>query len=141
MPANPSPTVAPIEEGKKYFNLTEANRSLPYVRRVVRDICDAYRRAVTLQQKMEFPLPDQDTQAMRDEYEAIMGRLNLLVDELTLVGVELKDYDKGLVDFPAVHHGREVLLCWRLGEEQVDHWHEVESGFSGRQPADLLDAE
>lgn len=141
MPANPSPTVAPVDQDKKYFTLDQATQSLPYVRRVVSDITAAYRRAVALQQKMEFPLPDQDPQVMRDEYETLMGRLNVLVDELTLVGVELKDYDKGLVDYPAIHEGREVLLCWKLGEDSIDHWHEVESGFAGRQPVELLDRE
>jgi len=139
MPANPSPIVAPIDESKKYFTLDEASRALPYVQRVVHDICQSYRQAVSLQQKMEFPLPDQDTQRLRDEYETIMARLNELVDELTLVGAELKDYDKGLVDFPAVHEGREVLLCWKMGEEAIDHWHEVDAGYSGRQPVTMLD--
>ncbi len=133
MPTNHTPAYPKIEEGKKYFSLDEANRALPFVRRVVTDICEAYRRAVGLQHKMEFPLPDQDTDQLRDEYETLMTRLNDLVDELSLVGVELKDYDKGLVDFPAIHEDREVNLCWMLDEPQITAWHEVDAGYTGRR--------
>jgi hypothetical protein len=141
MPTKPSPTIAPVEEGKKYFTVAQANQALPYVRRVTSDIREAYRRAVSLQQEMEFPLPDHDTDQLRDEYERIMQRLNELVDELTAVGAELKDYDKGLVDFPAVHEGREVLLCWMLGEDEVKAWHEVDAGFAGRREIETLRAD
>jgi hypothetical protein len=61
------------------------------------------------------------------------------VDELAKLGVDLKDPETGLVDFPCFHQGREVSLCWRLGEEKVEHWHEVQAGFSKRQPASLLE--
>lgn len=134
MPTNHTPAVPQLDQSKKYFSLDEANRALPFVRRVVADICEAYRRAVGLQHKMEFPLPDQDTERLRDEYETLMSRLNDLVDELTLVGVELKDYDKGLVDFPAVRDGREVQLCWMLDEPAINAWHELDAGFAARQP-------
>ena len=139
MPTNHTPAVPPIDQSKKYFSLDEANRALPFVRRVVTDICEAYRRAVGLQHKMEFPLPDQDTDQLRDEYETLMSRLNDLVDELTLVGVELKDYDKGLVDFPAIHEGREVQLCWMLDESTISAWHEVDAGFANRRSIDTFD--
>lgn len=52
------------------------------------------------------------------------------IDEL---GVILKDLEAGLVDFPAHRNGREVYLCWRLGEDHIRWWHEVDSGFAGRQ--------
>jgi hypothetical protein len=51
-------------------------------------------------------------------------------------GVVVRDIDSGLVDFPAVIDGREVYLCWRLGEESVDHWHDLDAGFGGRTPLD-----
>jgi hypothetical protein len=52
-------------------------------------------------------------------------------------GAIVKDLDTGLVDFPALLHGEEVLLCWQLGEEQVEHWHGLEEGFAGRKRLDL----
>jgi len=51
-------------------------------------------------------------------------------------GAIVKDPDTGLVDFPAVREGEEILLCWQLGEEQVAHWHGLEEGFAGRRPLD-----
>jgi hypothetical protein len=54
--------------------------------------------------------------------------------ELQAAGIVLRDLDRGLVDFPALRDGREIYLCWEVGEERVEHWHELEGGFTGRQP-------
>ena len=51
-------------------------------------------------------------------------------------GIVLRDIDRGLVDFPAVIDGREVYLCWELGEDDVGHWHDLDSGYGGREPLD-----
>jgi hypothetical protein len=59
------------------------------------------------------------------------------VDELQGLGVLVKDLDRGLVDFPCIHRGREILLCWELGEDEVAHWHGLEEGFAGRKPLPL----
>ncbi len=119
--------------GKRYFTLEEANRALPYVARITEDIRTAYRRAVAIQQRLELPMPDDDADELRHEYDNAVAQLRTYVDELQQVGVELKDYDHGLVDFPAIHDGRKVLLCWRRGEEAILAWHELESGFAGRR--------
>jgi hypothetical protein len=58
------------------------------------------------------------------------------VDKLEELGVVLKDLDLGLLDFPAVRDGEEVLLCWHVGEESVATWHDLEEGFAGRKPID-----
>jgi hypothetical protein len=60
------------------------------------------------------------------------------VDELTSIGVELKDYQMGLVDFIGRHQGRDVYLCWKLGESKIGFWHELHTGFTGRQPVASL---
>ncbi|HLM02980.1 MAG TPA: DUF2203 domain-containing protein [Pyrinomonadaceae bacterium] len=61
-----------------------------------------------------------------------LGKLTLEIDNL---GVQLKDYARGLIDFPSWREGRVVLLCWKLGEDdEIRWWHEVEAGFGGRQP-------
>ena len=57
-----------------------------------------------------------------------------LVRRIQAMGVLIKDLNTGLVDFPAWREGREVYLCWRYGEETVEHWHEIDAGFAGRQP-------
>ncbi len=70
--------------------------------------------------------------------DAAIDRLSQLVDELAEIGVELKDYETGLVDFVGRHEGRDVYLCWKLGEEKITHWHELNTGFAGRKPVSQL---
>ena len=60
-----------------------------------------------------------------------------VVDELQGLGVLVKDLDRGLVDFPCVHRGRELLLCWELGEDEVAFWHGADEGYAGRRPLPL----
>ncbi len=59
-----------------------------------------------------------------------------LLGAIEEAGIVLRDIDRGLVDFPAVIDGREVYLCWELGEDDVAHWHDLDSGYRGRQPLD-----
>ena len=60
--------------------------------------------------------------------------LNQLVNRIQATGAVLKDLDLGLIDFPALRAGREVYLCWKYGEDQIRYWHDIDTGFSGRQP-------
>lgn len=121
-------TAAPL------FTVEHANRSLVYVRRIVRDVQRAYRAALAVQQEVGGE-PDPGAEVV-DRYEALMSRLAGLHEELQAVGVELRDYEMGLVDFPAIHEDRAVRLCWRLGESEVSFRDEQESGMAGRQPID-----
>jgi hypothetical protein len=59
-----------------------------------------------------------------------------LIDTVEQAGIVLRDIDRGLVDFPALIDGREVYLCWELGEEEVAYWHNLEGGYGGREPLD-----
>jgi hypothetical protein len=129
-------TALVLEAEKKAFTLEHANRALPYVSRVVDDITTVYARIIELRRSADKPGgPNGESER---EYEKTMDRLGELVDELHAVGVELKDFELGLVDFPATHQGREVLLCWKRGEQTVSHWHEIDAGLSGRQPISIL---
>ena len=68
-------------------------------------------------------------------YVRSLYEIGKLTTELHSDGIQLKDYSRGLIDFPCMREGRVVLLCWQLGEaEQVEWWHEIEAGFAGRQP-------
>jgi len=67
------------------------------------------------------------------EVERLAGEIVATVQQIQDLGAVVKDVDSGLVDFPAVHRGRDVLLCWRLGEDEVGYWHDLESGFAGRR--------
>jgi hypothetical protein len=59
-----------------------------------------------------------------------------ILDTLERAGIVLRDIDRGLVDFPALTGGREVYLCWELGEDEVGYWHDLEGGYGGREPLD-----
>jgi hypothetical protein len=77
--------------------------------------------------------------ARADEFAAAVAALDACVEELTALGVRVKDADTGLVDFPSLRRGREVLLCWQAGEDAVEWWHDLESGFADRSPIDWDD--
>lgn len=72
----------------------------------------------------------------RAEVESHSQRVRETVAEIDAIGVQVKDLDAGLLDFPCRVDDEIVLLCWRIGETSIDHWHTVESGFQGRQPVD-----
>lgn len=129
---------SPPKRGKKYFTLEEANRSVTYISRVVMDITDCYRQAVETRQRMEQLHPDDNLEHLKSDYEKLMDRLNELLEELHLVGVELKDFEKGLVDFPAVHQGREIFYCWQAAQAKIESWHEVDTGYGCRQSVETL---
>lgn len=120
-----------------WFTLDQANRSLPLVRRIVRDIVNAHGSATQLQAKLEGASA-RDASILRDQLADTVQKLEQYVIELEALGIELKDYDTGLVDFPGRSEGRDVYLCWKLGEEKVAWWHDLHTGFAGRQPASTL---
>jgi hypothetical protein len=122
---------------RRRFTLAQANRALPLVERIVTDIVRTHAEAVGLQSRVAR-VPPADQPAARRDLDRHLERLEDYVDELTEVGVDLKDYTVGLVDFTGRHQGRDVCLCWRLGEATVGHWHEQDAGFGGRQPAATL---
>lgn len=72
----------------------------------------------------------------RAELQTHLQRVQETVAEIDSIGVQVKDLDSGLLDFPFRLEDEVVLLCWRLGEPAIEHWHTVESGFKGRQPLD-----
>lgn len=74
---------------------------------------------------------------MREELERSAAAVARCVEAIHELGGLVKDLDRGLVDFPARRGGEDVLLCWQLGEETIEHWHGVEEGFAGRKPLPL----
>jgi hypothetical protein len=77
---------------------------------------------------------DEELTQIEEELEKDRRRLQGFVEELLELGVEPKSGPDGLIDFPAEQDGRLVYLCWKLGEEEVLYWHEIDAGFRGRQP-------
>ena len=129
--------------GKKYFTVAEANAALPLTRAIVKDITelardlrDRHERLSRLRPASKDSIgPDhqEELQQVMAEFERDTQRMRDYEKELKELGVELKDYYTGLLDFPCWMGDREVYLCWRLGEPDVSHWHELDAGFAGRQ--------
>jgi hypothetical protein len=139
-PRNSTPDSVRPSRPKRRFSLEEANRSLPLVKRVVGDIVKTHALAMKLQHELERQgaTKNSASASMQAQLDASMTQLEDFVDELSEIGCELKDYQAGLIDFVGRHEGRDVYLCWKLGEERVTHWHELDSGFAGRQPVSKL---
>jgi hypothetical protein len=127
-----------VARKKKYFTLDEANRALPLVQRIARDIVQTHEQATHLHSQLEHRNRPQQRGDIETSLERAVDRLNDLIDELKEIGCELKDYRMGLIDFVANFQGREIYLCWRLGEETIGHWHELNDGVAGRKPVSLL---
>jgi hypothetical protein len=131
----------------RYFTLAEAERMLPAVDRTLRE---------ALQHKSEYQTADeelnQQTQrirmaggsrvnpgtflAMRARRDTNAAALKEIFERVEEMGVLIKDLDIGLIDFLTLYHGREVCLCWKLGEEGIHFWHGLEEGFRGRKVID-----
>ena len=128
----------------KLFTLDEAERTLPLVRRIVQDLTAEYpvwRAAVakfellTGGARAEWGDTD-ELQAARERVARHADRINRYLLELESVGCVFKGFEAGLVDFYSLREDRPIFLCWRLGEERITYWHEIDSGFTGRQPID-----
>lgn len=72
--------------------------------------------------------------SQRARAEQLVTQLNDRLERLNAWGCELKGLDEGLIDFPSEREGRVVYLCWRIGEDAITWWHELDTGFAGRQP-------
>jgi hypothetical protein len=127
---------------RKFFTPAQANAALPLVRAIVRDVADLaheirdrYNRLTRLRssQGITSSAHQEELETAEDDLERLKGRMAEYERELEQLGIELKDYFTGLVDFPCWMNGRVVYLCWRLGEPEVGHWHELDAGFAGRR--------
>lgn len=130
---------------RRLFTVEEANQRLPLVRAIVQDIVDLFQ---DLQQRRDriasvkqlrgqgtssSRFHSEETDQVEEEIQKDEEKLAEFVRELRELGVEFKDPILGLVDFPAQMDDRVVHLCWKLGEPEVQFWHELDAGFSGRQ--------
>ena len=132
------PRVTPSKPARR-FTLEQANKTLPLVKRIVADLVKMHKNATQLQASIESMTPGREQTAAQRELDAATDRLQGLVDELTDVGCEIKDYQTGLIDFVSRHQDRDIYLCWRLGEDHIGYWHEMQSGVAGRQPVAVLE--
>jgi len=131
----------------RHFTPEEANAELDHVRPLVEQLvairaehAAALERQEELEQKIRGNgggIPPAELAQATAEVDGVARRMSRLVDEITSHGAQVKDLDSGLIDFPALHHGETVLLCWQLGEDEIAWWHGVDDGFAGRRPLPL----
>ena len=134
---------------KRVFTPAEANSALAEVR-------PAAERLVAVRTRMRALVQEQgklvtaiggngggyaanDLNSAQAELEQLAEQAASEVAGLEEIGVTVKDLDLGLLDFPAVRDGDEVELCWRVGEDAVEHWHGLGEGFQGRKPIDWVE--
>lgn len=132
----------------RHFSPEEANAELEQVRPLVEEMVARRRAHIAALEQQEAlegrirgngggipPATLADAAAAVEREARSLARA---VDAIASHGAEVKDLDEGLIDFPALHHGETVLLCWRLGEDEIRYWHRIEDGFDGRRPVEEL---
>jgi hypothetical protein len=131
----------------RYFTLDQARRVLP-------SVADRLRAAVAIKQELDraereagrithqismmggMAVNRERVASLRNAREAAARQLRRIIEEIHEEGVQVKDLDLGLIDFPTLYRGEEVLLCWKLGESDIEFWHGLSEGFRGRKPID-----
>ena len=131
----------------KYFRLEEAERLLPELERTLRGIIAAKEAFDGVKGELRAfseriamlggAQVDRDGLASkRQRCETLAASVNEGIEAIQQRGCIIKDLNTGLLDFPTVFRGQEVLLCWKLGESSIEYWHDLASGFQGRKPID-----
>ena len=122
------------------FTVKEANDLLPVIRPKLEEIRNRYEHNASFRDSIKLAASaavDGGGGGLEGgtRYVKSLYKIGKLITELHELGVQLKDYSRGLIDFPCVRNGKTVLLCWQLGEEErIEWWHEMETGFAGRKP-------
>jgi hypothetical protein len=128
---------------RKLFTVEQANAALPLVRAITADLVKLSREVLERRERLALLSAGrgaaandpyaQELAQIEEELEKDSDQLQAYVEELRELGVEPKSGPEGLIDFPSMMDDRLVFLCWKLGEPEVLHWHELEAGFRGRQ--------
>ncbi len=131
----------------RYFTLADAQRLLPDVERAMREALKLYNAHQAADNKYQGAmrritmlggaLVNRDEIAeLRTSRDSTLVDVQTAVEQIHEYGCQVKDLRIGLIDFPTLYRGQEVLLCWRFGEDGIHFWHGLEEGFRGRKPID-----
>ena len=135
--------MTPLSDSKdttmKLFTIQEANALLPSVREVVGKIQRVHRKVAKYRKEAQKAADEAERGgggiADGVRYAQLLTKLTMLTTGLEGLGVQIKDFERGLIDFPSLREGRVVLLCWQMGEgDELEWWHDVDAGFAGRTP-------
>jgi hypothetical protein len=119
---------------ERAYTVQEANDLLPFLAPTLVELREKFEEAARIRKKMATASRSNGWSTARDEWTSKLARVDELMDRINGWGIQLRDIRTGLVDFPGIHAGEEVWLCWRLGETEVAHWHSRTEGFEGRRP-------
>ena len=135
------------EPGPKLFEVEEANQLLPQVREILRQLRKRRNELEQLEKKKAVeelawlqpdgtvsPKAQVELERLNQLQEKRMEAFEESLGQLNSMGAQMKDLDAGLVDFFAARGDELVYLCWKDGEDEIRHWHDLESGFAGRRP-------
>ncbi len=135
----------------RFYDLDEANDAIPEVRTILESLRDQRAELIRLRDEVlangaddetrgearsDAPTEakiDNDVRVLRLRMQGVIDRMQAGVVRIDELGVTLREIETGLIDFPALANGRQIWLCWRLGEGDVEWWHELSDGFSGRR--------
>jgi hypothetical protein len=125
-------------EHERHYTVDEANALIPKVKPVLQTLRDA--KDLLTDDEAHGTLSEAAPgngggEPGRQVGEAFL-EVRRLLSTLEEAGIVVRDIDRGLIDFPALRDGEEIYLCWELGEDDVSYWHDLESGYRGRQPLD-----
>jgi hypothetical protein len=139
----------------RFYDLDAANARLPELREIIGTLREQRGELIRLRDQVlerqeaveagggraaegsgdsEEAVSDDELRLIRLRMQGVIDQMQAGVARIDALGIALRDIDSGLIDFPALVSGRQVCLCWRLGEDDVAWWHELTTGFSGRQP-------
>lgn len=131
-----------MDEPERIFTLDEANELLPKLTSVMTEIKDIREKMLEIMMS-KYEVARTNGQGFSSQDEILQditavstsaNRIRDLIEVVQEIGLEVKDIDAGLVDFPYMRKGELVYLCWKLGEDKIRYWHELDSGYSGRKP-------
>ncbi len=128
----------------RHYTLEEAEAALPWVRNAIDSMREATAELLDARTKLSALMEtirsnggsthEEEVDVVRSRVEKSTEALRLPLEEFESRGIIIRDLQRGLIDFVALRDGREVYLCWLYGEERIDYWHELDTGFAGRQP-------
>ena len=117
-----------------FYDIDEANARIPHVRELLTQLRDERDALIRLRDRSHEPDADEDERRrIHLRMQGIVDQMQAAVVRIDDWSITLRDIQSGLIDFPALVNGRQVCLCWQLGEDEVEWWHELADGFAGRK--------
>ena len=126
------------------FTLDEANAAVVQLRPVVEEMVEHRRRLAGAQRRQAElvtriagnggDMQPSDLREVAAEIQAEADGIARCAEQINAAGAQIKSLEEGLLDFPSLRDGEEILLCWKLGEDEIRYWHGLEEGFAGRKP-------